>query len=115
MKQFIGVSIVAAVAVAESLPKCLYCKRNDENSGFLNSWSYCATQDECLHNEWNYIQRECPDEGWRKGSSYVLDYCEPEDISCPEFESDPEKYSVYYNSTWNLSQGAKCTVKLDAS
>ena len=75
MKQFIGASIVAAVAFADALPKCLYCKRNDENSGFLNSWSYCLTQDECLHNEWNYIQRECPDEGWRKGSSYVLDYC----------------------------------------
>ena len=91
MKQFIGGALIAAVTVAEPLPKCMNCKRNDENSGFLNSWSYCATTDTCLHNAWNYIQRECED-GWKQGHSYILDYCEPEDIACPEYVSDPEKY-----------------------
>ena len=42
MKQFI-VAVLAAVVYAESLPKCMYCKRNDENSGFLNGWSYCKS------------------------------------------------------------------------
>ena len=62
MKQFIAAAI-AGIAAADSLPKCMYCKRNDDNSGFLNSWSYCQATDTCLHNAWNYIQRECED-GW---------------------------------------------------
>ena len=113
MKQFIAAAI-AGLAAADSLPKCMYCKRNDENSGFLNSWSYCSTTDTCLHNAWNYIQRECED-GWRQGHSYVLDYCEPEDIACPEYVSDPEKYQTYSNNTWSLAQGGKCTIKIDAT
>ena len=115
MKQFIAAALAAAVAFAESLPKCLYCKRNDENSGFLNSWSYCKKYDTCLHNQWNYIQRDCPDDGWAKGSTYVLDFCEPEDIACPEFVTDPEKYQTYSNNTWSLAQGGKCTVKINAT
>lgn len=114
MKQFTAVASITAVTLAESMPKCMYCKRNDENSGFLNSWSFCKETDTCLHNEWNYIQRDCSD-GWQKGSSYLLDFCEPEDIACPEFTSDPEKYQTYSNNTWSLAQGGKCNVKIDAT
>jgi len=70
MKQFVVAATIFAitfvsVAVAESAPRCMYCKRNDENSGFLNSWSYCKEYDTCLHNEWNYISARCPDgDGW---------------------------------------------------
>ena len=113
MKQFI-VSTLAAVALGDALPKCMYCRRNDENSGFLNMWSYCKDNDTCLHNQWNYIARPC-ESGWKKGSSYVLNFCEPEDISCPEFETDPDKYGTYLNNTWSLAQGGKCTVKIDAT
>ena len=113
MKQFIAAA-VAGLAVADSLPKCMYCKRNDENSGFLNSWSYCQATDTCLHNAWNYIQRECESD-WKQGHTYVLDFCEPEDISCPEYVSDPEKYQTYSNNTWSLAQGGKCTIKIDAT
>lgn len=114
MKQFIAASTAAAVAFAEALPKCLYCKRNDEASGLLNTWSYCKPQDSCVHNVWNYIQRDCGDDGWQRGVSYGIDFCEPEDISCPSFVSDPEKYQTYSNNTWSLAQGGKCTVKIDA-
>ena len=114
MKQFIAAGLAAAVAFAEALPKCMYCKRNDQNSGFLNSWSYCKKFDTCLHNQWNYIQRDCPDDGWQRGNSYDLNFCEAEDIACPEFVSDPEKYQTYQNNTWSLAQGGKCTVKIDA-
>ena len=114
MKQFIAAAL-AAVAFAESLPKCMYCKRNDENSGFLNSWSYCKPTDTCLKNVWNYIQRPCGEEGWQKGTSYNLDACEPEDIACPEFVTDPDKYQTYSNNTWSLAQGGKCTVKIDST
>ena len=44
----------------------------------------------------------------------MLDFCEPEVISCPEYVSDPEKYQTYTNNTWSLAQGGKCTIKLDA-
>ena len=114
MKQFIAGSITAAVALAQSWPKCMYCKRNDENSGFLNSWSYCETTDTCLHNQWNYIQRPCED-GWKQGTSYALDYCHAEDIACPEYTSSPEKYQTHSNNTWSLAQGGKCLVKIDAT
>ena len=91
MKQFIASASLSALAGAEALLNCMYCRRNDENSGFLNSWSYCKDDPPtCLHNQWNYISRPC-ETGWKKGASYDLDFCEPEDISCPEFESDPEK------------------------
>lgn len=119
MKQFIFAAIagLALVTAQESLPKCMYCKRNDENSGFLNSWSYCESTDTCLHNAWNYIQRECPGEsgGWQSGHTYVLDRCNPSDTSCPEYVSDPEKYQTYSNNTWSLSSGGKCTIKIDAT
>ena len=119
MKQFIAASLAAiALAEDEASPKCMYCRRNDENSGFLNIWSYCQREDpnddECIKNVWNYIARPCPS-GWKKGSSYALDYCKPEDISCPEFVSDPDKFGKYSNNTWSLAQGGKCIVKLDAT
>ena len=116
MKQF-TVASMASIAVAGPSAKCLYCKRNDENSGFLNSWSYCKKYNTCLHNVWNYIQRPCEDDqgGWQHGSSYLLDYCEPEDIACPEYESAPEKYQTYSNNSWTLVSGGKCTIKIDAT
>ena len=63
---------------------------------------------------WNYIARPC-NSGWVKGSTYNIDFCGAEDISCPEFESDPEKYNTYSNNTWSLAQGGKCIVKIDAT
>ena len=48
-------------------------------------------------------------------SELELEYCEPEDISCPEFVSGSEKFSKYFNNTWSLASGGQCTVKVDAT
>ena len=117
MKQFIGTALLgsALIAVANAASsECMYCRRMDRNAGFLVSYSYCNQTDTCLKDAWNYINRECAD-GWRKGTSYELEYCEPEDISFPEFVSSAEKFQKYFNNTWSLASGGQCTVKIDAT
>lgn len=103
MKQTITSAIVLATAEAAS-SKCMYCRRMDRNAGFLVSYSYCNQTDTCLKDAWNYLNRECAD-GWKKGTSYELDFCEPDDISCPEFVSSTDRYQQYFNNTWSLASG----------
>ena len=118
MKQTTPFLVIAAIilATAEAASsKCMYCRRMDKNAGFIVSYSYCNQTDFCLEDAWNYLNRDCLD-GWQKGTSYELDYCEPDEIDCPgPFISSPEKYARYENNTWSLPSGAKCTVKLDAT
>jgi len=38
-------------------PPCLYCRRMDNNAGFLVTYSYCNQTDDCLMDSWNYINR----------------------------------------------------------
>ena len=114
MKQTIIISILVAVAMAAGSSKCMYCRRMDKHAGFLVSYSYCNQTDTCLKDAWNYLNRECAD-GWRKGTSYELDYCAPDDISCPEFISTTERYQKYFNNTWSLASGGQCLVKIDAT
>jgi len=89
-KNILG-AFVLLIAIAGASSQCLYCRRMDVNAGFLVSYSYCNQTDECLMDAWNYINRDCVD-GWSKGSSYGIDYCDSDEIACPSFESDPEKY-----------------------
>ena len=63
---------------------------------------------------WNYINRPCLDE-WKRGDSYDLKTCNPDEITCPSYISDPTKYGTYTNSTWSLAAGGKCNVKIDAT
>jgi hypothetical protein len=100
-------------AVTPSQP-CLYCRRMDNNAGFLVSYSYCNQTDECLMDAWNYINRPCKDD-WKRGSTYELSACNAETITCPEFVSSPEKYGTYENVTWSLAAGGKCDVKVNAN
>jgi hypothetical protein len=93
---------------------CLYCRRMDNNAGFLVSYSYCNQTDECLMDAWNYINRPCKDD-WKRGSNYELAACNAETITCPEFKSSPEKYGTYENVTWSLAAGGKCDVKVNAN
>ena len=51
MKQFIGAAVLAMLAVvtmAAPSSSCLYCHKEDKDSGFLTSFSYCSHQDTCL-------------------------------------------------------------------
>ena len=41
--------------------------------------------------------------------------CNPDEITCPSYVSDPTKYGTYTNSTWSLAAGGKCKVKVDAT
>ena len=54
-------AVVAVFAQDEPEPKtnCLNCKLLDTDSTFLISQSYCAATDECLQDEWNYINKWC--------------------------------------------------------
>ena len=82
---------------AEPSSACMYCRRMDNNSGFLVSYSYCETSDECLKDAWNYINRDCQS-GWQGGKNYELETCNPSDISCPDtFVSSEALYGSYLN------------------
>ena len=75
----------------------MYCKRMDENSGFLVSYSFCEVENTCLKDAWNYINRDCQSE-WRRGDAIKLQDCNPNAISCPEeFVSTKDKYGTYQN------------------
>ena len=39
--------------------KCMSCKLKDSASSFLYSYSYCKDTNECLQDEWNYINQWC--------------------------------------------------------
>lgn len=114
MKYFINLALLIATVSAAASSQCMYCRRLDEGAGFLVTFSYCNQTDICLQNAWNYIQRDCVD-GWQRGNSYELDYCQPNVISCPEFTSTPDKYQIYQNDSWSLAQGGMCTIKIDAT
>ena len=95
--------------------ECMYCRRMDQNSGFLVSYSYCEVNDECLQDAWNYINRDCNSD-WQSGSSMELEACYPLDQTCPEkFISSEDLYGSYRNNTWTLAEGSKCDVEIDAS
>lgn len=67
-----------------------------------------------MKDAWNYIRRPCLD-GWIRGNTLSLASCEPEEVTCPSFESSEEKYQKYKNTTWSIAAGSKCTVNLDAT
>ena len=56
---------------AEPSQSCLYCRRMDKNAGFLVSYSFCDSNDTCLKDAWNYINRDC-ETGWTNGKDIEL-------------------------------------------
>ena len=87
---------------------------------FLESWSYCAESQECLADEWNYIDRPCANSNWQRGAEQSLDQCEVETSVCPEFVAS-KQYDLgtengrWKNLTWVLPSGSQCYVKIDAT
>ena len=117
-----GAGIVALLAASASaaLEDCLYCRYTDLHATFLESWSYCAYQQECLADQWNYIDRACPESGWVRGKTSSLDFCEAEMAACPEFVSSlqydlNEPLGAERNISWTLPSGAMCEVTVDAT
>ena len=118
MKSLGMVAAVTKLANA-ALENCLYCRYTDLRATFLESWSYCETNEECLADQWNYIDRECQ-AGWVRAREVDLDFCQTDSAQCPEFVSSKqydlnEPLGKYRNRTWTLPAGTKCVVKIDAT
>ena len=116
--KLVTLALSAAIANAQ-LENCLYCMYTDERATFLESWSYCAAQTECLADERNYIDRPC-EGGWKRGNELSLFQCETAETACPEFVSTKqydlnEPLGKHKNITWTLPAGTQCTVKIDAT
>ena len=112
-------ALIATVAQA-ALENCLYCRYTDLQATFLESWSYCNGGQECLADQWNYIDRDCSDGSWNRAAKLSLDDCQAETAPCPEFTSSKqydlgEPLGRHRNLTWVLPSGSKCTVKIDST
>ena len=90
---------------------CIY---EDNNAGFLDSFSYCQAIDVCLENAWNYIDYKCAST-WTRGNTIDLDICGPRETTCPEFISSANAYGVYTNTTQALASGEVCSIFVDAT
>ena len=106
---------LASIAIAAN-NECLYCRRQDENSGAFISWSYCQQQDRCVKDAWNLIQNNYCLSGWELGSKYDLDFCQAREIDCRNavFEPTEDQYGQYFNYTQTLGDGEYCKFKVDA-
>ena len=111
---------LAAGMAEAALENCLYCRYVDLRATMLESWSYCPYSQECLADQWNYIDRDCPENGWSRGSENDLTTCEVEESAGVEFVSSKqydlnEPLGTYRNITWTLPQGSFCVVTVDAT
>ena len=118
MKVTAASALMASFASA-ALESCLYCRYTDLGATFLESFSYCTTNPECLADQWNYIDRDCAG-GWVRGNTMSLEYCEAEMAQCPTFVASAqydlnEELGRHKNQTWTLPQGAMCEVEIDAT
>ena len=119
MRQTIAASLMAMASQA-ALQNCLYCRYTDLHATFLESYSYCSDSEECLADEWNYIDRPCKNGGWKRGAEKTLDDCEVETSVCPEFVASKqydlnEEKGRWKNLTWVLPSGSQCYVQIDAT
>ena len=119
MKQFLIVGLMAMlatmVAANADAQTCMYCRRMDrQETGLINTYSYCNQSDSCQEDLWNYINKGCIS-GWERGQSYDIDYCNAEKIECENFVSSTEKYQLYENTTKQFERGQYCTFTVDAS
>ena len=67
--KFAGLALISVIAFTNAMnsPNCMYCKKKDSDSSFLYSYSYCKDTDECLADEWNYMNKWCKSKwisGW---------------------------------------------------
>ena len=115
-----GMAVAMFATVANAfLENCLYCRYIDKRATFLESWSYCPSSQECLADEWNYIDRGCNDE-WTRANKISLEYCEASTTQCPTFTSSKqydlnEPLGKHKNVTWVLPVGGYCNVTIDAT
>lgn len=114
MKSYVATAAVAALVAAEPSQQCLYCRQRDREAGLMLTYSYCNQTNTCLEDAWNYVARPCAD-GWKRGKNYDLDFCEPNQASCPEFVSSTEKFQLNTTQTQTLQKGEFCRISIDAT
>ena len=104
-------------SVAAYSQECLYCKRVDEDSSFLYSFSYCAATDTCLQDQWNYVNQWCTTQwipGWKLD---IFEDCGAVDRpeACSSFTSTEFDFGQPQNLTMFLRSGETCETKIDAT
>ena len=115
MKSFIASLALVSVAEARVSTKCLACKYQDSAASFLYSYSYCKETNECLADQWNYINKWCESK-WVPGWMLNIDTdCEAQVVigACMPFVS-VEGYSREVRQS-NLPAGGQCTISIDAT
>lgn len=120
MKTFRSLATVTLLSnlamVQATTANCLYCYQQDASSGWGQSFSYCEQTDQCLEDEWNYINRECEGKGWVLGRDLGIGQCNPKEVSCSGYYSSPDKYGTYDNRTSVMLQsGEFCKLDIDAT
>ena len=118
--KFVGMAAAVASVAQAALENCLYCRYTDLRATWLESWSYCSTNQECLSDEWNYIDRPCVNGEWERAATFDLEYCETSEAPCPTFVASiqydlNEPLGKHRNLTWVLPSGSSCNVTIDAS
>lgn len=116
MKQIVIITaaLASAVEVAAFKRGCLYCRKRGKEAAFMETYDYCEDLNECLLDKWNYLDYICPTE-WFPGADLSLEFCEVEEVTCPEWISTPEKEGVVQNFTWALPAGSSCNIVVDGS
>ena len=105
-------------SIQDPIPACMYCKHQGQNSGWLVSFSYCADTEECLQDEWNYLNRKCASQGgWKKGASLSLQgNCSAVESTEGQlqFTSSSSYAGNWNNRTYTLREGEFVNVLVDA-
>jgi hypothetical protein len=119
VNSIISSSVVLSLAsLSMASQECQYCKRSDSNAGFLVTYEYCESKDECLQDAWLYINRRCEsDGGWILGSK--LDLVE----NCYSVEYEDERYfeftendfGSWNNATQRLDENTYLDITIDAT
>ena len=83
-----ALATTAAMAQSDYLRDCLYCKKQDTDATFMDTYSYCVQSETCLTNAWNYLDYQC-ETGWKRGAQMTLGTCQARETSreCPTFVS----------------------------
>ena len=101
-------------------PTCLNCKLTDSTAPILYSYSYCKKTNECLADEWNYINAFC-ESGWVRGWMIDIDKdCNAMPIynltKCPQIISENNASApATWVSEYSLPIGAQCDIYIDAT
>ena len=106
--------MASLLSSASATSTCLYCIFEDDQAGFLASYSYCLATDTCLEDQWNYIDYKCSS-SWARGDTLNITVCSPTEVTCPSYTSSETAFGIYTNTTQVLAANTYCTVTIDST